>query len=177
MMYCPECAVGIRGEHEFCPLCASRLQDAQPEYPADVQPPAEIGYEGVAERVRRKPWLIGMVTLGVLFIPGAISFIVDLLINRAATWSPIVLGALGLLLLYISLPSMVFYLNTRPESRASRKARRKRRFWMLMLLNALATWGYLLYLDRVDSDGLLNWAPDFGSLATRSRYSLSLIHI
>jgi hypothetical protein len=166
MNYCPECAVAVRGDQSRCPLCGAQLADQAPDLPSDVQPRPEAAYRGVADRVRQRPWIIGAVTLGVLSIPAAVSLIVDLLINRGLTWSLIVLGALGLLLLFISLPSLVFYVNAGPGSRARTRAGRIRRFWLLMLLNAGATWGYLLYLDRVDADGVLRWAPGFGSLVT-----------
>lgn len=166
MKYCPECAVAIKSETETCPLCGSDLQDKRPGLPADVLPQFPENYESLAARVRRRPWIIGMVTLGVLIIPGAITVIVDLLINGSLSWSLIVTGALMLLFLYISLPSMVFFLNSPPEDKRQRRIRRRKRFWILMVLNSLATWGYLMYLDRVDADGALNWAPVTGSLLT-----------
>ncbi len=166
MNYCPDCAVAVKGDHPLCPLCGSPLQESRPEVPADVLARPELRYEGVAERVRKRPWIIALVTAGVVFVPAAISLIVDLLINQRASWSILVVGALGLLFLYISMPSLVFYLNAKPGPPSRRRARRRRRFWLLMLLNALATWGYLLYVDQVDADHMLNWAVDFGGLLT-----------
>lgn len=176
MKYCPECGVGVENDtHIYCPLCAVKLQSESPDSVPDSLSYPQTRLEGFTGDLRRRPWLLAAVSATVLLVPSAISLIVDLFVNRILTWSPSVLSSLLLLWLYIGMPPLVFYRKEKNLSEGERRRSRRSRFWILMLLNTLATFGFLMLVDALHGMPGLQWAVDFGGLVCLSTFAVIML--
>ncbi|AHC16313.1 hypothetical protein [Salinispira pacifica] len=176
MKYCPECGVGVQNDmHEYCPLCSAQLQHSSPETAPDSLSQPQTRLEGFTGDLRRRPWLLAAVSAAVLLVPAAISLIVDLFVNKTLTWSPTVLSSLMLLWFYIGLPPLVFYRSERNLREEERRRSRKGRFWILMLLNTLVTFGFLVLVDALHGSPGLQWAVDFGGLICLSTFVIIML--
>lgn len=112
-------------------------------------------YEGVGQRLRRRPWELGLGAFAVLSVPASISLIVDLLVNQQPSWSIIVVSALALLCLFIGLPPFVF---------RGHSAGKSARAVLLISLYCCFTWVFLLIVDCFDGAPTLDWAPGLGAV-------------
>ncbi len=100
-MYCANCGVKLADTEKNCPLCGTEAYhpsierpEVAPLYPKDYIPKNELSKT-----------TIHIIILTLFLIPIFVTFYSDFYLNRALTWSPFVMFALGLLYIIAILPS------------------------------------------------------------------------
>lgn len=100
-MYCANCGVKLADTEQNCPLCGTEAYhpsierpEVAPLYPKDYIPKNELSKT-----------TIHIIILTLFLIPIFVTFYSDFYLNRALTWSPFVMFALGLLYIIAILPS------------------------------------------------------------------------
>lgn len=132
-MYCIKCGVQLAAAERKCPLCGTtvyhpdlEMEEGTPLYPAKSYPPKEV-----------RPKVIQAVILVLFMIPLLITFLCDMRVNRAVTWSGYVMGALVLAYIIVALPCWF----------------RKPNMVIFVPCDFVAVGLYLLYIDLVMQGG------------------------
>lgn len=100
-MYCINCGVKLAASENKCPLCGTVpyhpqliREKGEPLYPKNSYPPTEV-----------RPKVVPVVLIILFLLPALTTFLCDLQINGAVTWSGYVLGALALGYVILALPT------------------------------------------------------------------------
>lgn len=134
MSYCVNCGVELASSEKKCPLCQTPVLNPNSPWKEPRTRPYPEKVERVMSRIdRRYGAILGTLCL---LIPVVVTTLTDLLTNHQFVWSPYVVGAIMCVFVFVLVPW--FVLN--------------KRYYLFILLDAIATTLYLAYISGETSD-------------------------